>query len=213
MNRAVVFAVVGLVAGAALAAAPPLPTLQPAEPLQGVGTINDYLISSPANVQVRDGLLQIDALNAKDPVFALRKDKAFQNVNATVQFRMDPVGTQRGLGLVFGSTSGSSHHAVHIERTSVVLYEYRPGQPPKELARRAGLTRPDGQWYEARVETMGPQVKVFLDGRYLFGFSSPQLQAGHVGLYATGGRAWVRKFDVAGTPAPALLPQTWGPRN
>ncbi len=214
MNRAKVLVAVGLMAAAALGAAPPLPNPQDAtQPGQGVGTLNDYLVSTPQDVQLRDGQLYIDALNAKGPVFALRRDKAFENVNAVVQFKMDPVGQQRGFGLVFGSTDGSTYHAVYVDRTSVVLYEYRPGQPPKELARRGGFTKPDGQWYEAKVETSGPQVKVFFDGKYLFAFNSPQLQTGHVGFYANGGRAWVRRFEMGGTPSRALLPQTWGPRK
>ncbi|MBM4038184.1 MAG: DUF1080 domain-containing protein [Planctomycetes bacterium] len=212
MNALKTLGILGLLVTAALAAEPTLPNLQPADPTPGIGNLNDYLVSSQQDVQLKDGLLLVDALQAREPVFALRRDKAFQNVAATVQFRMDPVGAKREFGLVFGSTDGSTHHAVHVDRTSVILYEYRPGQPPRELARRAGFTKPDGQWYEAKVETSGPQVKVFFDGKYLFAFNSPQLKAGHVGLYANGGRAWVRKLDIGGTPSPAMLPQTWRAR-
>ncbi|HUT31908.1 MAG TPA: family 16 glycoside hydrolase [Planctomycetota bacterium] len=202
-------ALIGILVSAAVAGPPALPNLQPAEPASGVGTLNDYLRSSDQDVQIRDGLLSVDALRSREPVYALRRDKAFQNVTATVQFRIDPVGMKREFGLVFGSTNATTHHAVHVDRTSVILYEYRPGQPPRELARRAGFTKPDGQWYEAKVETSGPQVKVFFDGKFLFAFNSPQLQAGHVGVYANGGRAWVRKLDIGGTPTPARLPQAW----
>jgi hypothetical protein len=201
-----------LLASTALAGMPALPNVQPGEPPAGVGTVNDYLRSSAQDVQIKEGMLYVDALTAKDPVFALRRDKAFQNVTATVQFMMEPVGAKREFGLVFGSTNASTFHAVRVDRTSVILYEYRPGQPPRELARRAGFTKQDGQWYEAKVETSGPQVKVFFDGKYLFAFNSPQLQAGHVGFYANGGRAWVRKLELGGTPAAASLPQAWGPR-
>jgi len=201
--------IVSLLVATALAVEPALPNLQPAEPAPGVGNLNDYLVSSRQDVRLKDGLLLVDALQAREPVFAVRRDKAFQNVAATVQFRMDPVGMKREFGLVFGSTNGSTYHAVRVDRTSVVLYEYRPGQPPRELARRAGFTKPDGQWYEAKIETSGPQVKVFFDGKYLFAFNSPQLKPGHVGFYANGGRAWVRKFEIGGTPSRAMLPQTW----
>ena len=205
-------AMTGLLGTALLAAQPNLPNLQPAEPAQGVGAINDYLRSSQQDVQLRDGMLYVDAMKANTPVFALRQDKAFQNTTATVQFRIDPVGTKRSFGLVFGAKGPQSYHAVQFDRTSVVLYEYRPGQPAKELARQAGFVKPDGQWYEAKVETNGPQVKVSVDGRFLFAFNAPQLQPGHVGVYAEGGRAWVRKFEMGGTPSPASLPNLWAPR-
>ena len=204
--------IVSLLVTAALAAEPVLPNLQPAEPAPGLGAMNDYLVSSQQDVKLKDGLMELNAVQGSAPVFALRRDKAFQNTTATVQFRMDPVGMKREFGLVFGATNGSTYHAVRVDRTSVILYEYRPGQPPRELARRAGFTKPDGQWYEAKIESSGPQVKVFFDGKYLFAFNSPQLKPGHVGLYADGGRAWVRKFDVGGTPSPATLPQTWRAR-
>ena len=207
-----VLGLLAVLACVAVGAGPALPTLQPAEPATGVGTINDYLRSSDQDVQIKDGMLLVDGVRAKDPVFALRRDRAFQNVQATIQFMVEPVGGKREIGLVFGSTNANTYHAVHVDRTSVILYEYRPGQPPRELARRAGFTKPDGQWYEAKVETSGPQVKVSFDGKFLFSFSSPQLQPGHVGFYATGGRAWVRKMDLGGTPARVSLPQTWGPR-
>ncbi len=205
-------AIAALVASAAWGGAPSLPNVQPAEPPEGVGGINDYLRSSQQDVQIRDGMLYVDALNAKAPVYALRQDRAFQNVAATVQFRIDPVGAKRSCGLVFGSRGPQTYHAVQFDRTNIVLYEYRPNQPPRELARQAGFTKPDGQWYEAKIETNGPQVKVFVDGRFGFSFTSPQLQPGHLGVYAEGGRAWVRKFDMGGTPAPVSLPQLWQPR-
>jgi len=211
-SRSFVTVLAVLVCAGGVAAAPNLPNLQPAEPAPGVGTMNDYLASSRQDVQIRQGMLYVDGVRAKKPVFALRQDKAFRNTTATVQFRIDPVGTKRSFGLVFGAKGPQSYYAVHFDRSSVVLYEYRPNQPPKELARRAGFVKPNGQWYEAKIKTNGPQVKVWVDGRFVFAFNAPQLQGGHVGVYAEGGRAWVRKFDIGGTPASPSLPNIWRPR-
>jgi len=199
---------VGFAAGAE--EKPTSPADVPAGPQPNIGTINDWIVSSN-DAKIRDGMMYLDALNTKDAVYAFRKDKAFRDTKLTVQFKLDPVGTgERSVGLIFGSTDGQTYHSVKVDRSSVILYEHRVGQPPRELARRGGFTKPDGNWYEARVETSGPQIKVFFDDRFLFAFNSPQLQPGYVGVYANAGRAWVRRLDADGTPA--RLPQVWRPR-
>lgn len=201
--------------GTISAAAPLPPSLKPPaapgeekeEPKPNIGDLNDWIRSSNL-AEIRDGMFYLDALKAKEPVYVFRRDRSYANTKASFQFKQEPVGAgERAVGLIFGSTSGSSYHAIEIGRRDVVLYLVTPGQPRKELDRRGGFTKPEGQWYEAKVECQGSLVRVFFDGKFLFAFNSPQLEPGYVGFYASDGRAWVRRLDVEGQLT--RLPEAW----
>ena len=172
-----------------------------------IGDLTTWIRSSKL-AEIRDGMFYLDALKAKEPLSVFRRDQTFGETKASFQFKVESVGTgDRAVGLIFGSTSGSSYYSVEIGRRDVVLYRNAPGQPRQELDRRGGITRREGEWYEAKVECQGPLVRVFFGDRFLFAFNSPKLQAGYVGFYANESRAWVRRLDVTGQPS--RLPEAW----
>ncbi|HUT31909.1 MAG TPA: hypothetical protein VNE39_00385 [Planctomycetota bacterium] len=214
-SNAFVFGLLTL-AGAALAAAPLPPSLLPPkekedttkeEEKPNIGDLKSWIRSSNL-AEIRDEMFYLDALRGKEPVSVFRRDQTFGETKASFQFKVESVGAgARAVGLIFGSTSGSAYHAVEIGRRDVVLYRVTPGQPRVELDRRGGITRREGEWYEAKVECQGPLVRVFFGDKFLFAFNSPKLQAGYVGFYADESRTWVRRLDVTGQPS--RLSQEW----
>ncbi|MBM4031992.1 MAG: hypothetical protein FJ291_09425 [Planctomycetes bacterium] len=165
-------------------------------------------IRSSNLAEIRDKMFYLDALRTKEPVYVFRKDTTLANTKVSFQFKVEAVGQgERAVGLMFGSTGSASYHCIHIDRKNVILYRVTPGQPRLELDRRGGFTKPDGEWYEARVECQGPLIRVWFGDKYLFAFNSGQLQPGYVGFYASEGRAWVRRLDFEGQAA--RLPQAW----
>jgi len=174
-----------------------------------IGNLADWIRSSNL-AEVRDGMFYIDALRAKDPVTVFRRDKILGNTTASFQFKVEPVGQgARAVGLIFGSTDGRTYHCIEIGRRDVVLYRVGPGGARTELDRRGGFTKPDGNWFEAKIECQGSLIRTFFDNKFLFAFTSPQLQPGYVGFYGFEGRSWVRRLDFEGKPA--QLPQGWKP--
>ncbi len=196
--------------------APLPPSLQPpqaGEPKKeeepNIGNLADWIRSSNL-AEIRDGMFYLDALNAKEPVYVFRRDKILADAKVSFQFKVEPVGQgERAVGLIFGSTDGRTYHCIHITRRDVILYRVAPGGGRIELDRRGGFTKPEGSWYEARVECQGPLIRTFFDGKFLFAFTSPQLQPGYVGFYGSEGRAWVRRLDFEGRPA--QFRQAWKP--
>ncbi|MBM4038183.1 MAG: hypothetical protein FJ290_06670 [Planctomycetes bacterium] len=217
MFRARAFAL-GLLtlAATALAGAPLPPSLLPPkekedttkeEEKPNIGDLKLWIRSSNL-AEIRDDMFYLDALKGKDPVSVFRRDQTFGETKASFQFKVEAVGAgARAVGLIFGSTNGSTYHAVELGRRDVVLYRVTPGQPRQELDRRGGITRREGEWYEAKIECQGTLVRVFFDNKFLFAFNSPQLQAGYVGFYANESRAWVRRLDASGQPA--RLSEAW----
>jgi hypothetical protein len=203
-------AVIGTAAFAADLRQPlvPKPEEPKKEPEPNIGQLADWITSEKVLAQIRDNMFYLDALKVKEPVCVFRKDKTLANTKVSFQFKVDPTGQgERAVGLIFGSTSSSSYHCIHIDRKNVILYRLTPGHPRVELDRRGGFNKPDGQWYEAKVECQGPLIRVFFDNKFLFALNSPQLQPGYVGFYASEGRAWVRRLDFEGQAA--RLPQVW----
>jgi hypothetical protein len=171
-----------------------------------IGKLPDWVRSSNL-AEIRDDMFYLDALKS-GPVFVFRRDKYFYDPKISLQFKQEDVGTgERGVGLVFGSTNGGTYHCIQVTRKDVILYRITPGQGRVQLDRRGGLNKPEGQWYQIRVECQGPQIKVSFEGKHLFTFFSKELQPGAVGFYASDGRAWVRRLDVDGKPT--RLGEAW----
>jgi len=172
-----------------------------------MGDLSDWIRSSNL-AEIRDGMFYLDALKTKEPVSVFRRDLSFTDAKVNLEFKVEPVGTgDRAVGLTFGSTGSQTYHAIEIDRRDVVLYRVTRGQPRVELDRRGGFTKPEGKWYQVRVECQGSLIRVFFDNKFLFAFNSPQLQAGYVGFYANQSRAWVRRLDVTGKQT--RLPRAW----
>ena len=181
-------------------------TGEPAGPHPTIGTLNNWHRTSLL-ATIRDGMLYLDALRGDTQVALFRRYEAYTDVHLAVEFKVEPVGTGvRALGLIFGSTDNLTCHYVHIDRRQAILCRSEPGQPWIELARRGGLTKPEGQWYTARVECQGTLIKVFFQGKLLYAVKSPALQPGLVGVYAGQGRAWVRRVEVTGKRARLARP-------
>ena len=203
MTRANVMAgVLALLAGCAIAAeTKEAPKKEPKEePVPNIGTLSDWERTSNL-AEIRDGMFYLDALRAKEPISVFRRDKSFIDADLKVQFRVDAVGTgERAVGLIFGSTDGGTYHCLHIGRRDISLCRVSPDGGRVVLDRRGGFTKPEGAWYDARVECRGDLIRVFFGNRFLFAFKSPDLQPGNEGVYASEGRAWVRRMDFTGKP-------------
>jgi hypothetical protein len=176
------------------------------EPKPNIGTLGAWQRTSNL-AEIRKGMFYLDALRGDQTVAVFPKDKSFTDVDVKLQFRVEPVGTgDRAVGLVFGSTDSGTYHCIHIGRREVALCRVSPGQGRVELDRRGGINKPEGSWYEARVECRGPLIRVFFGNRFLFAFKSPDLQPGHVGVYADQSRVWVRRLDFQGKPVRLRTP-------
>lgn len=173
-------------------------TKEPGEPVLPPWTLRDWYRTSNL-ADVREGTITLDALQGRETwVAVFRRDPAYADPRLRAEFRVAPAGIGlRAVGLLFGSTNGQTFHALEITRDEAVLYRAEPGKARAVLARRGGLTRPDGVWQSASVECNGQIIRVFFRNELLFTAEERGLQPGLIGAYASQGRAEVR-LDVAG---------------
>lgn len=177
------------------------------EPRPNIGALAQWDRTSKL-AEIRNGMLYLDALRTKDPVALFRKDVSLTEPDLTVEFKVESVGRgDRAFGLIFGSTDSATYHSVHITRNQVSLCRVAPGQGRLVLDSRGIFTRREGDWHTARVHCEGNIIRVFFDGKFLFSLNSPGLKPGNVGVYASDGRAWVRRLDYRGRPV--RLPKAW----
>ncbi len=158
--------------------------------------------------EIRNGMFYLDALRSTGPIAVFRKDVSLAEPDLTVEFKVEPVGTgDRAFGIIFGSTDSGTYHSVHITRNEVALCRVAPGQGRLILDKRGIFTRREGDWHTVRVACDGTLVRVFYDGKFLFAIRVPGIKPGNLGVYASEGRAWVRRIDYRGRPV--RLPKAW----
>ncbi len=197
----------GLAAVVVLVAAPNLRAASPKGPLPNIGNLSHWNRTSKL-AEIRNGMFYLDALRSQTPIAVFRKDVSLAGPDVSVEFKVEAVGSgNRAFGLVFGSTDSGTYHCVHITRNEVSLCRVAPGQGRLVLDKRGIFTRREGQWHTVRVACEGNLVRVFYDGRFLFAFRAQGLKPGNVGVYASEGRAWVRRLDYRGRAV--RLPKAW----
>jgi len=173
-----------------------------------IGNLNDWVRRSKL-AEIRDGMLQLDALRVNEPVAVFLRDKPFENVKLTVQFNVEPVGTgERAIGLIFGSTDSENYYCFYLNRREGRLYRVALGRPWKLLDHRGGLEKDEGKWHVAQVECTGEIIRVFFAGKLLFATNAPDLRPGWVGVLAKQSRLSVRHLGLSGKPA--RMQPAWG---
>jgi hypothetical protein len=143
--------------------------------------------------RVQVEVLFLDALREKGGrVAVFRRDPAYVDPKVSAEFRVEPAGIgTRAVGLIVGSLDSGDYHALEITRTEAILYRAEAGKDRVVLARRGGLTRPEGVWQTAALDCSGHLLRVFFNNRLLFTAESRALKPGLVGAYAAQGRAEV----------------------
>jgi len=197
----------GLAAAVVLLAPLTSRAAMPKERLPNIGALAQWDRTSRL-AEIRNGMFYLDALRSQTPIAVFRKDVSLAEPDISVDFKVEAAGSgDRAFGLVFGSTDSATYHCVHITRNEVSLCRVAPGQGRLILDKRGVFTRREGQWHTVRVACQGNLVRVFYDGKFLFAFRAQGLKPGNIGVYASEGRAWVRRLDYRGRPV--RLPEAW----
>lgn len=101
-------------------------------------------------------------------------------------------------GFVFGAVDSLTFHYVHFDRGQAILVRSTPDAKWTELQRVSGLHKPAGQWHSAEINCHSQTVTISLNGKTLFEATTPDLQPGRIGFYASQGKVQVKDITILG---------------
>ena len=140
----------------------------------------------------------------QEPAYAVYNKSEWADVRLEAKFLVEP--EDRGVlacGFMVRAKDGMTYYYVHYDRAQAILVRHELGKPWTEIKRMSNLDKPAGKWHEAAVESVGSTIRIFLNNKLLYEAEHPMLKSGHIGFYASQGRARIKDIVVKGKAIPA----------
>ncbi len=177
--------------------------LEPSQPidLTQVDAVSEWLLYG-ASGEIEKGELVLDG--RQEPSCAVYKKSEWTDVRLEAKFLVEP--QKRGVlacGFMVRAEDGVTYYYVHYDRAQAILVRRDRRKLWSEIKRVSNLDKPAGKWHGAALEAVGSKIRVSLNGRLLYEATHPLLKSGHIGFYASQGRAHIKDIVVKGKATPA----------
>ena len=126
------------------------------------------------------------------------------DVSVQVRFRAHDDGNGvKAAGLILRSTDSQNAFLIHYDSRNdqIIVTRDGIGEDRHEVGRKRKVKIETGQWYTARTDVTGDEIKVFLDEKLLLTAKDTTLSAGRVGVYTSQGKIEFEGFQVTGRKA------------
>lgn len=145
--------------------------------------------------------------------------RAFSDVTVAVRFFIEPVGDGvRAPGIIYRAQDEFDYYYVHFDSKNrqVVWVRSTPEREWTQARRHRPIEIAPDRWHTAKVEAVGDQHRVYMDGELLFTEEDDALGAGAIGLRAGQGHIRFDDLVVEGEPAEladefTVTPPAWRP--
>ncbi len=136
---------------------------------------------------------------------------AYSDVTVEVRFLIRPEGAGvKAPGIIYRAADERTYYYVHFDsKNSQVVWVRSSDEGEWTDARRhRSVALSEDEWHTARIEAVGAEHRVFLDGELLFTEEDDTIPAGLIGLRTGQGDISFDDLHVEGTPAELAEPFT-----
>ncbi len=130
--------------------------------------------------------------------------QAFSDVTVEVRFLIHPTGNGvKAPGIIFRAADQHNYYYIHYDSMNrqVVWVRSTDESGWTDARRHRPIEISEGEWHTAKVEAIGPEHRVYLDGELLFTERDDALLQGAVGLRVGQGDIAFDDLRVTGEPA------------
>ena len=164
-----------------------------------------WVLSPEGGVAIAEGELRLDGVAYTAPEVFLR-EPIVGDMTLTCQMRVEPDGGARAFAINFRSVGVASYQWLHVNWSAYVIGWSVREQHWNELT-RGPAQRPEGEWFDVKLETKGPEIRFFMDGQLVASYADQRYQAGRIGFASSQGIIRIKDLRVVGTPA--KMEQPW----